>query len=131
MVIRGEPGWTITKEEGYTIEAKIAFKDAWNPNTTVSFSGGRAPEYIREDPDLIRVTNIFSTNLPIASGCHGVESPGPIGVGGAWRPCPNASSTLRFVGDLRRRTLRSRWQPRGGHLPRQWSLFRKVYGTFG
>ena len=33
--------------EGYTIEAKIAFKDPWNPNTPVSFS----PKYIREDPD--------------------------------------------------------------------------------
>ena len=46
-----KPGWTITKEwEGYSIDADIAFKDI-NPEEYVGifFSGGRAPEYIRED----------------------------------------------------------------------------------
>ena len=97
-----KPGWTITKEwEGYTIEAKIAFKDVVESEYDgIFFSGGRALEYIREDPDLIRVTQyFFDKNLPIASVCHGVEiPPGPIASwGGAWRPCPNASSTLRFA----------------------------------
>ena len=42
----------------------------------IFFSGGRAPEYIREDPDLIRITQyFFDKNLPIASVCHGVEIP--------------------------------------------------------
>jgi len=46
-----KPGWTITKEwEGYTIQADIAFRDV-RPEEYVGifFSGGRAPEYIRED----------------------------------------------------------------------------------
>ena len=73
-----KPGWTITKEwEGYTIEAKIAFKDIVESEYAgIFFSGGRAPEYIREDPDLIRITQYFfdndlpgrkleSTHLPI------------------------------------------------------------------
>ena len=73
-----KPGWTITKEwEGYSIEADIAFKDI-NPDhyLGIFFSGGRAPEYIREDEDLLRITrHFFKQNKPIASVCHGVEIP--------------------------------------------------------
>jgi protease I len=73
-----KPGWTITKEwEGYTIEAEIAFSEIKPEDYAgIFFSGGRAPEYIREDPDLIRITQyFFDNNLPIASVCHGVEIP--------------------------------------------------------
>lgn len=77
-----KPGWTITKEwEGYTIEADIAFSDI-NPEEYLSiyFSGGRAPEYIREDEDLLRITrHFFEQNKPIASLCHGVEIPARAG----------------------------------------------------
>ncbi len=72
------PGWTITKEwEGYTIQATIAFRDIRPEEYAgIFFSGGRAPEYIRYDADLIRVTkHFFETNKPIASVCHGVEIP--------------------------------------------------------
>ena len=73
-----KPGWTITKEwEGYTIEADIAFADI-DPDHYVGilFSGGRAPEYIRYDEDLVRVTRaFFAAGKPIASVCHGVEIP--------------------------------------------------------
>jgi len=73
-----KPGWTITKEwEGYTIEASIAFKDIVETDYAgIMFSGGRAPEYIRYDPDLVRATRyFFAQNKPIASVCHGVEIP--------------------------------------------------------
>ncbi len=73
-----KPGWTITKEwEGYTLEADIAFADV-DPEQYLGifFSGGRAPEYIRYDADLVRITrHFFDTNKPIASVCHGVEIP--------------------------------------------------------
>lgn len=73
-----KPGWTITKEwEGYTIEANVAFHEV-DPTEYlgIMFSGGRAPEYIRYDPDLVRITrHFFETNKPIASVCHGVEIP--------------------------------------------------------
>lgn len=72
------PGWTITKEwEGYTIQANIAFRDIKPEEYAgIFFSGGRAPEYIRYDVDLVRVTkHFFATNKPIASVCHGVEIP--------------------------------------------------------
>ncbi len=78
-----KPGWTITKEwEGYSIQADIAFKDI-KPEEYVGifFSGGRAPEYIREDEDLLRITRWFWENKkPCASVCHGVEVPARAGI---------------------------------------------------
>ena len=72
------PGWTITKEwEGYTIMPRITFAQI-DPAEYVGifFSGGRAPEYIRYDADLVRVTrHFFEHNKPVASVCHGVEIP--------------------------------------------------------
>jgi protease I len=77
-----KPGWTITKEwEGYTIEADIAFRDI-RPEEYLGilFSGGRAPEYLREDEDLLRITrHFFAAHKPIASVCHGVEIPARAG----------------------------------------------------
>src|SRR5687767_3112004 len=77
-----KPGWTITKEwEGYTIEATVAFSEI-DPDDYVGifYSGGRAPEYIRDNPDLIRITRrFFERNAPICSVCHGVEIPARAG----------------------------------------------------
>ena len=70
--------WDITQERpGYHIEATVAFRDI-NPEDYAGLfiSGGRAPEYIREDEDLLRITKYyFEKNAPIASVCHGVEIP--------------------------------------------------------
>ena len=74
------PDWDgqVTREfEGYTIQADIAFKDV-DPNEYIGifFSGGRAPEYLRYDEDLMRITrDFFEKNKPIACVCHGVEIP--------------------------------------------------------
>jgi len=76
------PGWTITREwEGYIIEADTAFRDVDPADYAgIFFSGGRAPEYIRDDEDLIRITrHFFDTGKPIASVCHGVEIPARAG----------------------------------------------------
>lgn len=73
-----KPGWTITKEwEGYTIDADLSFAEVREEDYLgIMFSGGRAPEYIRYDPDLVRITrHFFSTGKPVASVCHGVEIP--------------------------------------------------------
>ncbi len=78
-----KPGWTITKEwEGYTIDADVTFAEI-KPEEYVGifFSGGRAPEYIREDEDLLRVTRWFwEKGKPCASVCHGVEIPARAGI---------------------------------------------------
>lgn len=78
------PDWDghVTREfEGYTINADIAFKDI-DPAQYLGifFSGGRAPEYLRYDKDLIRITrHFFESEKPIASVCHGVEIPAAAG----------------------------------------------------
>ena len=72
------PGWTITREwEGYQIKADVAFSEVDERDYAgIFFSGGRAPEYIRDDPDLIRITrHFFDDDKPVASVCHGVEIP--------------------------------------------------------
>jgi protease I len=74
------PDWDgqVTREfEGYTIAADIAFKDV-QPEAYLGifFSGGRAPEYLRYDEHLVRITrHFFEHNKPIACVCHGVEIP--------------------------------------------------------
>lgn len=69
-------GWDITRErQGYRIESDIAFKDI-NPKDYVGLvlPGGRAPEYLRYDKDLIRVVKAFcKAKKPVASICHGIE----------------------------------------------------------
>jgi protease I len=72
------PGWTITREwEGYQIQAEVAFAEVDPADYLgIFFSGGRAPEYLRYDEDLVRITkHFFAAGKPIASVCHGVEIP--------------------------------------------------------
>jgi len=70
------PGWDITRESaGYHIEATVAFKDV-NPEEFAGLfcTGGRAPEYIRYDQDLMRIIrHFFEANKPVCSVCHGAE----------------------------------------------------------
>ncbi len=93
-----KPGWTITKEwEGYTVEADIEFSEI-NPEEYLGiyFSGGRAPEYLRYDKDLVQITrHFFETGKPIASVCHGVEIPASLGASrdGVW---PRSPMPVRF-----------------------------------
>jgi len=68
--------WDITQERpGYFIRATAAFKDLRSSDYAGMFiSGGRAPEYIRYDQDLLRVTKeIHEAGKPIACVCHGIE----------------------------------------------------------
>jgi protease I len=70
------PDWDITVESpGYLLAADIAFRDIRPEEYAgIVLSGGRAPEYLRYDPDLIRLVRyFFERNLPAASICHGIE----------------------------------------------------------
>ena len=77
MVLHEQPpGWDITQETaGYHLRADIAFADVKPGEYAGLFlSGGRAPEYLRYDPDLLNITNHFvRENKPVASVCHGIE----------------------------------------------------------
>src|SRR5205814_2034659 len=68
--------WDITQERpGYFIKATLAFRDAKGADFAGAFvSGGRAPEYIRYNQDLLRVMReIHQAGKPIACVCHGIE----------------------------------------------------------
>ncbi len=68
--------WDITQERpGYFIRATVAFKDVNSADYAGMFiSGGRAPEYLRYDKDLLRITReMAAAGKPIASVCHGIE----------------------------------------------------------
>jgi protease I len=70
------PGWDITQETaGYHLQSDIAFRDVKPEEYAGLFvSGGRAPEYLRYDEDLLRITrHFFEKNKPVASVCHGIE----------------------------------------------------------
>jgi len=53
----------------------VAFRDIDPADYAGLFlSGGRAPEYLRYDEDLLRITrHFFEANKPVAITCHGIE----------------------------------------------------------
>lgn len=70
------PGWDVTKESpSYHLASHIAFRDVNAEEYAGLFlSGGRAPEYLRYDQDLLNITrHFFSTGKPVAVVCHGAE----------------------------------------------------------
>jgi protease I len=63
---------TYTEKPGYTWDADLAFADV-DPAEYVALviPGGRAPEYIRNDPDAQRIIrHFFSDDKPVAQLCH-------------------------------------------------------------
>lgn len=71
-----EPGWDVTVERpAYHLNAQIAFREV-EPEEYVGLvlPGGRAPEYLRYDDDLMRIVKHFiDRDKPVASICHGIE----------------------------------------------------------
>jgi len=68
--------WDLTREQpSYHIRANIAFRNVDPAEYCGLFlSGGRAPEYLRYDEDLLRITqHFFEVSKPVAMVCHGVE----------------------------------------------------------
>ena len=63
--------------EGNQIGAEVALAEVEPAEYGgIFFSGGRAPEYLRYDEDVVRITkNFVAAGKPIASVCHGVEIP--------------------------------------------------------
>jgi len=68
--------WDITREQpAYHIKAAVAFRDVKPEEYAGLFvSGGRAPEYLRYNQDLMRITrHFFDAGKPVGVLCHGVE----------------------------------------------------------
>ncbi|HKK07770.1 MAG TPA: DJ-1/PfpI family protein, partial [Gemmatimonadota bacterium] len=68
-----EPGFdTYTEKPGYSWDADLAFEDV-DPSgyAALVIPGGRAPEYIRNDPDFGRIVrHFFDEERPVAQICH-------------------------------------------------------------
>jgi protease I len=75
--------WDITQERpGYHLKAEVAFRNV-DPTQYVGLfvSGGRAPEYLRYNKELLRITrHFFETNKPVGVVCHGIEIVSAAGV---------------------------------------------------
>ncbi len=70
------PGWEVTREgPSYHLKADIAFRDVKLEEYDGMFiTGGRAPEYLRYDPDLMKIVkHFFDEQKPVAVVCHGAE----------------------------------------------------------
>ena len=82
------PGWDITRESAsYHLASDIAFRDV-DPDEYAGLflTGGRAPEYLRYNEDLIRIVRrFFELNRPVAVVCHGAEIVAAAGVIGGKR----------------------------------------------
>ncbi len=63
---------TYTEKPGYTWDADLAFADVEPSDyAALVIPGGRAPEYIRNDPDFTRIVkHFFSDEKPVAQLCH-------------------------------------------------------------
>src|SRR5579883_1302580 len=77
------PGWDITRESAsYHLAADVAFADVDPEEYAGLFlTGGRAPEYIRYDADLMRIVrHFFAEQKPVCVVCHGAEIVAAAGV---------------------------------------------------
>jgi len=71
-----EPGWdTYVERKGYMVESEVSFDDV-DPDDyqAVLIPGGRAPEYLRNDPTVIQILrSVYENNKYIFAICHGVQ----------------------------------------------------------
>jgi protease I len=71
-----EPGWDTYREApGYGMESDLTFKDVVvDDYEAIVLIGGRAPEYLRNDPRLVAIVQDFDRKGKwIFSICHGVQ----------------------------------------------------------
>src|SRR5688500_705159 len=73
---------TYTEKPGYTWPADLAFSNV-DPSEYAALvvPGGRAPEYIRNDPDFQRIVrHFFDEDRPVAQLCHASQALSAAGV---------------------------------------------------
>ena len=71
-----EPGWdTYIEKPGYLVESDISYKDAKSSEyEAIVLIGGRAPEYLRNDDQLIELVKEFhASDKYIFAICHGIQ----------------------------------------------------------
>lgn len=71
-----EPGWdTYVERPGYILESDITFDEVdTSEYRAVLFIGGRAPEYLRNDPRVVNIAKEFyNSDKFVFAICHGVQ----------------------------------------------------------
>jgi deglycase len=78
-----DPGWdAYTEKPGRKLPVDLPFADVdVERYSALVIPGGRAPEYIRTDPDVRRITeHCFARDLPVGTICHGPQVPAVYGL---------------------------------------------------
>ena len=71
-----EPGWdTYVERKGYYVESDICIADAKAEDyTAILIIGGRAPEFLRNDPQVVSLVQAFNEQEKfIFAICHGIQ----------------------------------------------------------
>ena len=92
-----EPGWdTYIERPGYQAEADIGFEDvSTGEYEAVLVLGGRAPEYLRNNPRVIAIVKEFhSSGKGVFAVCHGIQV--LVSAGLARGACMTAYEHIRF-----------------------------------
>ena len=78
-----EPDWdTYVERQGRTCPVDVTFAEV-DPAAYVALviPGGRAPEFIRIDPDVARIVgHFFAEEKPVGTLCHGPQVPAALGL---------------------------------------------------
>jgi protease I len=78
-----EPEWdAYTEKPGHRLPVDLAIAEV-DPvgYDALVIPGGRAPEYLRTDPEVARVvTHFFERGLPVGTICHGPQVPAALGL---------------------------------------------------
>src|SRR6266545_323244 len=77
-----EPGWdAYTEKPGHQLPVDLAFADVHPEDFDgLVIPGGRAPEYLRTNPDVARIVrHFFENGLPVGTICHGPQVPAALG----------------------------------------------------
>lgn len=112
-----EPGWdTYIERVGYSLESDLSFADVDVADyIAVTLMGGRAPEYLRNDPRVLEIVREFDAQQKwIFSICHGIQV--LISAGLAEGTCLTAYEHLRFEIESNGGTYDTREAVRDGRI---------------
>ena len=112
-----EPGWdTYVERIGYSLESDLTFAEVDVVDyVAVVVIGGRAPEYLRNDPRVIEIVREFDSGQKwIFAICHGIQV--LISAGLAEGSCMTAYEHLRFEIESNGGTFDTRQAVRDGRI---------------